>query len=425
VALPLWPGDSHLSSLYQYGASLHRIRMLNGYRPTVRKKYREEIFDPLESVNLGNPSAEQLERLASCGVEYVLFHEDAFPAPVSPLAPGATLLNLLAHPRLQFLGQEKTVWAFRILPEGEPKAAARPGGVPLARLPLVIPSTAWNWKNSLPRDFAATERLRTVPGDSADSDCWLHAAGEMAQPLSSRWLRVTGPYGWQWRFRARGKGELEWTTRERSGASAARTIAFDAPEWTWLAVPAEIPGFPREPGGEWEITADFRLLSGEADMDAVLLTAVPDVPFPPQGPGDAADVPAIAFFRPGYSDPVAGTVTFLPENSPGTEIFEARNLWLDPGPNRIALEFESPAPEGTVLGALALRVGSGPRAAETSCDVVAGRPAVLEMDVPDNRFFRLAYRCDRTAPITIRSVRFERPAGDGGDANPHTGEEIQ
>ena len=400
VALPLWPGDSHLSSVYQHDASLYRIRMLNGYRPTVRQKYREEIFDPLESVNLGNPSPDQLDRLAACRVDYLIYHADAFPGNVSPFPTGATLANLLSHPRLELLARDKSVWSFRILPES-PSSNPSP-----QTLPVLFPSRTWNWKNSLPRDLPPPPGLATVSGPSANSDRWLHATSAMTAPLTSRWVRVTGPYDWQWRYRARGQATLEWTTRDITGAAATQTLSLDAPDWTWLTLPATIPGRPVVPSGEWELTADFRILDGEADMDTVLLTAAPTSDFPPP-PGATITLPAICFYRSGYADPATGSVTFLPANNPSDDIFEARNFWLAPGPHRIALDFDTPAPDGTDLGTLTLQVGTGPTAVSSTTPVRAGAPAELVLDVPDTRYARLSFRYARTAPVTLGTVRFD------------------
>ncbi|MBR4252622.1 MAG: hypothetical protein IKQ15_10065 [Kiritimatiellae bacterium] len=424
VAIPLWPGDSHLSSLYQHDATLHRIRMLNGYRPTVRKKYREEIFDPLESINLGNPSPAQLDRLAACRIDYLLYHEDAFPGNVSPFPTGATLLNLLSHPRLRFLARDGSVWAFRILDRLDPLASLdSPADTPQT-LPILFPSRTWNWKNSLPRDLPPPPGLATVPGPSANSDHWLHATSAMTAPLTSRWVRVTGPYDWQWRYRARGRATLEWTTRDTTGASATTTLALDSPDWTWHTLPAAIPGRPSIPHGEWELTADFRILDGEADMDTVLLTAAPSLStFPPSAnpvhpvnpventfpppPGATATLPAISFYRSGYADPATGTVTFQPEKNPSDDIFEARNFWLAPGPHRITLDYTTPAPAGTPLGTLTLQIGTGPTAAAATVPVLAGAPAELHLDVPDTRYARLSFRYTRAAPVTLETVRFD------------------
>ena len=400
LVLPLWPGDSHLSSLYQHDASLYRIRIVNGYRPTVRKKYFDEIFLPLESLNLGWPSEDQLRLLRGCRAGYILFHEDAFPEKVSSFPPGATLLNLLSHPRLQFLARDKAVWAFRILdPLDNLEKLDNLGSPALSRLPVLFPVRAWNWKNSI------TNGVGVVPGEAASSDCILHAAAPMDGPVTSRWIRVSGPYGWQWRFRARGNAELEWTTRGADGAEARTPVAVSSGDWTWYALPAGLPPASGDAAAARELTADFRVLSGEADMDAVLLTTPSG--FPPARPGDACTLPAIAFFRSGYSDPADGSVTFLPANNPADEILYSRNLWLEPGPHRAALDFSTPAPDGIPLGTLTLRSGTGPGAVETACPVVAGQPAEVALDVPANRFFRLAFRYTRAAPCTLRSVRFE------------------
>ena len=416
VALPLWPGDCHLSSVYQHDSSLYRIRMLNGYRPTVRQQYREEIFDPLESVNLGNPSPEQLDNLASRGIDYLVFHEDAFPPNVSLYPSGATLVNLLSHPRLLPLAHADSVWSFRIAPESPSSPTS-----PLA-LPRLFPSRTWNWKNSLP----LPSNCVPVEGPSADSDCWLRAYAPMDAPVTSRWLRVTGPCAWQWRFRARGTADIEWTTRDTSGASATATLPIDASDWTWHALPATIPGRPAIPGGEWEITADFRLLSGTADMDCVLLTGTPSLPpsessnfkseipnsgnsafdFPPS-PGAITTLPALAFHRLGDSDPTTGAVTLRPDRTPATDVLVARNFWLDPGPHRITLDFATPAPSGTPLGTLTLRVGAGPTSYVAAVPVTAGEPAILPADIPDNRLARLSFRYTRAAPVTLRAVAFE------------------
>ena len=402
LVLPLWPGDSHLSSIYQHDASLYRIRMINGYRPTVRKKYYDNIFLPLDSLNLGWPSGDQLRLLRDCRADYILFHEDAFPEKVSSFPPGATLLNLLSNPRLELLARDKSVWAFRILePLDNLDSLDNLAPLDSPRLPVLFPVRTWNWKNSI------TNGVGVVPGEAASSDCILHVAAPMTEPVTSRWIRVSGPYDWQWRFRARGNAELEWTTRDASGTEVRTPVSVASEAWTWYTLPVPLPPASEnaDASATRELTADFRILSGEADMDAVLLTSASD--FPPARPGDACTLPAIAFFRSGYSDPADGSVTFLPANNPADEILYSRNLWLEPGPHRIVLDFDTSAPEGTLLGTLTLRVGTGSNAVETSCSVEAGRPAELLLDVPDNRFFRLAFRYTRAAPCTLRSVRFE------------------
>lgn len=402
VILPLWPGDSHLSSLYQHDVSLYRIRMLNGYRPTPRTKYLEEIFAPLESINLGAPTPDQLRLLRDCRIDYLLFHEDAFPDKVSSFPPGATLLNLLNHPSLRLLARDESVWAFRILPDDASLVTAefpptKSTDIP-RQLPVLFPVRTWNWKNSISNGVGVV----AVP-DAASSDCILHVAAPMSEAITSRWIRVAGPYTWQWRVRVRGEGTAEFIARSAMRPRAATTslFALQANDWQWYTLPSP------HPHDTDELTADFRMTFGDADIDAVLLTCQSD--FPPDAPGETFTLPAMAFFRSGYSDPAAGSVTFLPARNPADEILYSANLPLNPGSHRITLRYDTPAPDGILLGSLRLRIGPAvPNAPSAVIDVLAGQPAVLEMDVPDNRLFRLSFAYSRAAPLTIHSVEITR-----------------
>ena len=118
LAIPLWPGDSHWSSVYLYGVMHSRVRLVNGYSPAKRDDYVENVFRYYESMNEGIASDEQLDRLLASGVGYVILHEDAFPEKVSPY-PASTTLRLFAeNPRLELAAHDGTVWAFRIHPAG-------------------------------------------------------------------------------------------------------------------------------------------------------------------------------------------------------------------------------------------------------------------------------------------------------------------
>ena len=63
MAIPLWPGDSAWSSLYQYYGSMYRIRMLNGYHPVIPSRYVEDIFTTFSSANRGYLDDGQLNAL--------------------------------------------------------------------------------------------------------------------------------------------------------------------------------------------------------------------------------------------------------------------------------------------------------------------------------------------------------------------------
>jgi hypothetical protein len=117
LCLPLWPGDSHWASINQHYVSLYRIRMVNGYRPTRREDYVDDIYTRFESFNKGGYSNEQLDNLVGRGVHYIVLHEDAFPEKVSHFSVSHTIYQLLAHPRIKLLAQDKAVWAFKIVDE--------------------------------------------------------------------------------------------------------------------------------------------------------------------------------------------------------------------------------------------------------------------------------------------------------------------
>ena len=121
VSLPLWPGDSHWSSLYEYATTESGIRHLNGYAPATPAGYKGEVFARFESLNQGFATEEQWDGLLELGIRYVLFHGNAWEEKVSPWPPAATLRRLAGDSRLRLLNGESEgqVFAFRILARGE------------------------------------------------------------------------------------------------------------------------------------------------------------------------------------------------------------------------------------------------------------------------------------------------------------------
>lgn len=47
LGLPLWPGDSHQSSRYEYTITQTRAPMVNGYSPVAPAAYVDQVFWPL------------------------------------------------------------------------------------------------------------------------------------------------------------------------------------------------------------------------------------------------------------------------------------------------------------------------------------------------------------------------------------------
>ncbi|NLB69079.1 MAG: hypothetical protein GX804_05285, partial [Lentisphaerae bacterium] len=106
VAIPIWPGDSAWSSLYEFYSIQNGLRMINGYSPVKTSDYMENVFHKFETIAHGQLDDEQIAALQNFGVTAIILHENAFPEKVSPFPAGVALRNLLAHPRLKLLAQD-------------------------------------------------------------------------------------------------------------------------------------------------------------------------------------------------------------------------------------------------------------------------------------------------------------------------------
>jgi hypothetical protein len=122
LAIPLWPGDSHWSSLYEYATVLSGVRWVNGYAPMTPEGYFERVFKKFEPLNQGVADDARLDELLAMGVRYVEVFPRAFPEKVSPWPPAATVRRLTANPRLEAIwgtgsdeDELEPSFAFRIL----------------------------------------------------------------------------------------------------------------------------------------------------------------------------------------------------------------------------------------------------------------------------------------------------------------------
>ncbi|MBI4010722.1 MAG: hypothetical protein HY359_00315 [Candidatus Rokubacteria bacterium] len=133
LAVPLFPGDSHQSSVYQFHVTTTRARMVNGYNPLVSRRYVEEIFDNLLSVNVGEIGPAEYDLLRRLGVGFVVVHEELFFWKVSPFPGALAVENLRASPYLLFRGRagDRSLFEVRERPAGPPAGVshASPVGV--------------------------------------------------------------------------------------------------------------------------------------------------------------------------------------------------------------------------------------------------------------------------------------------------------
>ncbi len=129
LGLPIWPGDSHQSSIYELTIMRTRAPMINGYSPVVRRDYVAKVFRPLYPLDLGLVDRGTLAALARQKVALVSFHDDemVYSRKVSPFPPALARQRLTASGAFTPLAQEGTVFLYRLRPGAAPDP--RPGRV--------------------------------------------------------------------------------------------------------------------------------------------------------------------------------------------------------------------------------------------------------------------------------------------------------
>lgn len=115
LGLPIWPGDSHQSSIYDLTIARTGAAMVNGYSPVVSRAYVEQVYTPLYALDFGlldGPALATLERLK---VPLVAFHDDdqVYPRKISPFPPALARQRLLASGAFSLERQAGTVFLLR------------------------------------------------------------------------------------------------------------------------------------------------------------------------------------------------------------------------------------------------------------------------------------------------------------------------
>jgi len=285
LAIPLWPGDSHWSSLYQYYSSLYRLPMVNGYSPAAAMHYSMDVFPALAPLNKGWLDGPILAELKGMGVGSLIFHENAFPEKVSPFPGCHTLKRLLTHPQLRLMKRSGSVWTFAIEPRG-------------ADAPL---PPAWdffcparNWQSEQGSGLG----VELVRSPCADGGAFI----EMPEPGTSLTFprtRALWEDGMRVLFRLRGAGELTCETVVDGEPVAAESLRLASPDWTWIE--ADIPRFE----GHRMLQMRIAVTSGHADSDTAILAAGDRT-----APSAAAPlrIPAPCLFHYGETNPERNTV---------------------------------------------------------------------------------------------------------------------
>jgi len=114
LELPVWPGDSAWSTLYQYYVTRYRYPMVNGYSPVVAKDYVDEVFYGLYPMDVGEPSEKARAMLRRLRVKYVTFHANAYPYKICPFPSWMTLKRLRTLPFLKEIRTSDDKFLFRV-----------------------------------------------------------------------------------------------------------------------------------------------------------------------------------------------------------------------------------------------------------------------------------------------------------------------
>ena len=377
VVAPLWPGDSHYTSVYEHDASLYRVRMLNGYRPYVSTGYIA-LVRSLESINQGVLDDGQLADLQNRGIGFVVFHENLFPEKVSVFPSSFTLGNLLRHPRLELLTPSGPVWAFRIVDHRGDATTIRPMELPF------LSSHRSECEAALTNAAEARE-------DASASDGRFVQLTQGTQ-LSLRHASTVWNEGLRWMLRARGKGLVKIS----AGGSAA-SLPIDSAGWVWQRV--QVDPF----NGTGDVTPVLECGEGYVDIDVALLASGT---WPLPAPGEAATWPATAFHHAGRSDPADGTVAFDPQhNGPGL-VMNGPCLPLEPGRYRFRVDITSPATAGTELGIFLLRHEGGPDL--RNFPAVAGGDNSIVVSIDDGRPVMAAFAYHGRDACAVTRVHVDR-----------------
>ncbi len=118
LGLPIWPGDSHQSSIYDLTIARTGAAMINGYSPVVPRAYIEQVYDPLYPLDFGLVDAPALAMLQRLRVPLVTFHDDdqVYPRKISPFPPALARQRLLASGAFTLEQQAGTVFLLRRRP---------------------------------------------------------------------------------------------------------------------------------------------------------------------------------------------------------------------------------------------------------------------------------------------------------------------
>ncbi|MET0151339.1 MAG: hypothetical protein ABW298_01860 [Candidatus Binatia bacterium] len=317
LELPLWPGDSAYSSIYQYWATKTRVPIVNGYSATAPRDYVERVSRPLDSMNLGELTEAQNRLLEELRVWFITLHRDSYPPQVSMYPYRFALAVMRENPNLRPVAADGGVYLFE-----------RTGGT----FQRWTPSVRW-----LPNVFYEAENLKIGAGaaiEDDDASARIAVEGRAAdRPL------IYGPYrplplgSYEARFRARGGGRVEVVTD--LGRTELGTAKVDGESWREIPVAFALDR-PR--------TIEFRAWGRRSadpplDVDWVLLHRLSPGEGEDRGVErfEAEDLTALHGFEGDSADASADGYAVVADDVPGAVVRDGPYFLAPPGRWRAAL----------------------------------------------------------------------------------------
>jgi len=383
LVIPLWPGESAESSVPIFHAHHYGLRLVNGYSPVIGRRYFENVFRRLESINQGWLREDQIAFLRDHQIRYILLHENQFPEQVSPHPVALTQDLLLAHPHLTLLHHAGPVWAFRIEPQPRPSP-------PAPRDVARFPTRLWSFASLAPE----SDR-RPDPTSHTGQTLALSPATPTTQSPAWRFPPANGRH---WLLRAKGHATLAMTLWWNESPLHTNLLTVASAHWQWIEHP--LPLLP----DYGPVQLQIQLREGTCELDVGLLAMGPWPGLDPQV--RQWTIAADDFFRAGASDSIHHNVTFRPLSEVRGRILYGPRLPLAPGRYDITLYARSPAPDGTLLGEWEVaRRGSS---ASTRQEVRAGQPTTIRWEQSDAWLVEAGFYFNRMAETTIEKVVFSR-----------------
>lgn len=385
MVVPIWPGESAYTSYPMYLVQQANLRMINGYNPIVSRRYRSEIFLPLQSINMGWVTEDQLALLRSLQVDYIVVHEDMYPEKVSPFPVNSMLRLLDAHPNLEKLTQVESVHVYRI---GERTADV--GLIAERSSPALFPTRRWE------AERLAQQGGVVVHQSDASGRAYWSAGFEdsgLTQWVETRPISVPPLTELTWMARVRGSAVIASATATNDLFHAIREIDVMSEQgWTWISIPIE--DFSRYA----KITLRLQVLQGQIDIDSLLLTSGA---WPEVWPEEGIRFMASEFFRSGYTAEDGRAVHFRSDTDGGVVLY-GPSLPMPPGSYTVDVSIASEQNDSAILGWLEATIGGETMTAPSP--LVAGTNNLLAIEITRTLPFSLRLRSSRDADFTVNHI---------------------